>query len=78
MIVSSGEARPIDAGESSHRQLQVGTTEPTSGRLRRRREDRYRIGTKWISNMDADYRSDSYRPHLLTARTHGGVTTVHA
>src|ERR1700732_1669111 len=48
------------------------------GWLRRRREGRYRIGTKWISNMDADYRSDSYRPHLLTARTHGGVTTVHA
>src|ERR1700683_1969501 len=31
MIVSSGEARPIAVGESSHRQLQVGTTEPTSG-----------------------------------------------
>src|SRR5271156_4537606 len=31
MIVSSGEARPIAVSESSHRQLRVGTTEPTSG-----------------------------------------------
>ena len=43
-------------------------------RLRRQKECRYRIGTKRISNTDADCHSDSYRPHLLTARTHGGVT----
>ncbi|ORB84945.1 hypothetical protein B1987_15400 [Mycobacterium kansasii] len=45
-----------------------------SGKLRRQ-ECRSRIGTRRIS--DTDYRPDySSRPHLLTARTHGGVTTV--
>jgi hypothetical protein len=33
-------------------------------------ECRDRIGTKRISNMDTDYRSDSCRPHLLTASRH--------
>ncbi|MDT5117711.1 MAG: hypothetical protein QOE30_3450 [Mycobacterium sp.] len=34
---------------------------------------RNRIGTRWIS--DGNYRRDSSRPHLLTARTHAGVIT---
>ncbi len=43
-------------------------------KLRRQKECRNRIGTRRISHRD--YRWDSSRPHLLTARTHGGVTTV--
>jgi hypothetical protein len=37
-----------------------------------------RIGAGQILNTNTDYRSDSSRPHLLTARTHAGVITVHA
>ncbi len=38
-----------------------------------RKKCRNRIGTRWIS--DGNYRPDSSRPHLLTARTHAGVIT---
>jgi hypothetical protein len=39
------------------------------GNLRRQKECCDRIGTKRISDTDRDCRSDSSRPHLLTART---------
>jgi hypothetical protein len=37
-----------------------------------------RIGTKRTLNTSRDSRWDSSRPHLLTAKTHAGVTTAHA
>lgn len=40
-----------------------------SRKLRRQKECRSQIGTRRMS--DRDCRSDSSRPHLLTARTHG-------
>lgn len=45
-----------------------------SRKLRRQKECRSQIGTRRMS--DRDCRSDSSRPHLLTARTHGGVVSV--
>ena len=44
-----------------------------NAKLKQQKECRNRIGTRRIS--DVDYRRDSSRPHLLTARTHGGVVT---
>jgi hypothetical protein len=38
-------------------------------------ECRDRIGTKWISNIDTDCRSNSSRPHLLAAKAHRGANT---
>jgi hypothetical protein len=67
--------------ESGHRltsrRASYPQAQPNQGplKLRRQMECRDRIGTKWISNIDTDCRSNSSRPHLLAAKAHRGANT---
>src|SRR5271168_4815664 len=60
----------------SNEPVRSARAQRNSERIRLPTECRNRIGTRRFS--DGDYRPDyahSFRPHLLTAKTHAGVTT---
>lgn len=71
---SSPAGSPISVRHSERHNCATSDMRSNSRKLRRQKECRSQIGTRRMS--DRDCRSDSSRPHLLTARTHGGVVSV--